>query len=223
MKSYQPLQEKAYEYIKNKILNGEMEQNVFYSESQIGRELEISRTPIKDALGRLSQDRFIDIIPSKGFRLHTLSVDDIWATYQSRSAIEGFCAVFLSQNRESEHGTETIEKLKNSLDKMKQAIDEGDELTNILNYDLEFHKVLVDFSENQELIAMFESYNHRLYTIAKESLETPGRPDIAYKEHFDIYNAIVSGSKLNNMDAYQKVLHHMEMSRDIALDLMQKN
>ena len=51
---------------------------------------------MQDALVRLSQDRFIDIIPSKGFCLHEMSEEDIWHTYQARTAVEGFCAMQLA-------------------------------------------------------------------------------------------------------------------------------
>ena len=99
MAKYTPLQEKAYQYLKEKINRGELEHGKFYSETKMAAEIGISRTPFKDALVRLSQDRYIDIVPSRGFCLHALSLQDITNTYQSRTAVEGFCALTLHTRR----------------------------------------------------------------------------------------------------------------------------
>ena len=68
MPNYEPLQERAFTYLKKLIASGGLTPGVIYSETRIASEIGISRTPVKDALVRLSQDKYIDIIPSKGFR-----------------------------------------------------------------------------------------------------------------------------------------------------------
>ena len=67
------LQDKVYRQLKDKINGGELSHGQIYSETKLASELGVSRTPMKDALRRLSQDRFIDIIPSKGFKLHEMT------------------------------------------------------------------------------------------------------------------------------------------------------
>ena len=56
MAEYKPLQELAYSHIRNMVLNGQLQPNVMYSETRMAAELNISRTPMKDALVRLSQE-----------------------------------------------------------------------------------------------------------------------------------------------------------------------
>ena len=73
MAKYTPLQEKAYEFLKNKITRGELEHGKFYSETKMAAEIGISRTPFKDALVRLSQDRYIDI---RDMASKTIPVDE---------------------------------------------------------------------------------------------------------------------------------------------------
>lgn len=90
MATFKRLQEQAYDYLKELILSGEMIENEIYSETKLASEIGISRTPIRDALQRLSQDGFIDIIPSKGFRIHQITANEIVEIFQIRSAIEGF-------------------------------------------------------------------------------------------------------------------------------------
>lgn len=219
MASIQPLQEKAYEYLKEKILSGQFLPNVIYSETKLAKELNISRTPMKDALGRLSQNRFIDIIPSKGFCLHQMTKSDIWDTYQFRTAIEGFCAVQLSLLKDSDDGRETLGQLNDNIISMRLAIENGETLDTILGYDLKFHQNLVAFSRNKEFIQNFESYNHRLKAIAMESFQIPGRPAQALIEHETIFTSIVNAKTSSDMNVYFSVMHHMEASRDICLSL----
>ena len=104
MAVYNPLAEKAYEFMLEKIKRGEFSADEYYSETRLAQDLGISRTPMRDALMRLSQDRYIDIIPNKGFRLHQMSREDIQNTFQVRAAIEGFCSMALHDERKTKQG-----------------------------------------------------------------------------------------------------------------------
>ena len=179
MAKYKPLQEKAYEFLKDKITKGELEYGKFYSETKMAAEIGISRTPFKDALVRLSQDRYIDIVPSRGFCLHTLSLQDITNTYQSRTAVEGFCALSLHTKRKEKEAAAVIEALFKDHENMAKAIADHASFSEILSYDLAFHRRIVEFSKNEELISLYESLNHQLYDIAMKTFELEGRPSIA--------------------------------------------
>ena len=97
-----PLNEQAFEYLKKLIADNVLHPDTIYSETKLSKELGISRTPLRDAIHRLVQERYIDIIPSKGFCLHKLSAKDVWDTFQLRSAIECYCTVEISKQSESE-------------------------------------------------------------------------------------------------------------------------
>ena len=56
MKEKSFLQSKAYDYIKEQILEGKLVPDTLYSEARLSKELDISRTPIREALQCLSQD-----------------------------------------------------------------------------------------------------------------------------------------------------------------------
>jgi DNA-binding GntR family transcriptional regulator len=81
-----PLNEKAYEHIKQLITTHQLSYDEIYSETKLAKELGISRTPFRDAIHRLAQEGYIDIIPSRGFRLHKLTKEDVENTFQVCSA-----------------------------------------------------------------------------------------------------------------------------------------
>ena len=61
-----PLNEQAYQHLQKLILSNRLSYGQIYSETRLSRELGISRTPFRDAVHRLAQEGYIDIIPSKG-------------------------------------------------------------------------------------------------------------------------------------------------------------
>lgn len=223
MAEYRPLQESAYNHIRDKVLSGQLQPNVLYSETKMAAELNISRTPMKDALVRLSQEKLIDILPSKGFRLHVMSSEDILQTYQARTAVEGFCAIQLARNRQSPAGRATIRAMEDSVASMARLLRreaEGEDLMDaLLACDLQFHQALVDFSGNDELRQLFNSYHYRLYFFALEAFQQEGRLQNACEEHQEILDAILDPGDPLGIHAYLAVMRHMEATRDIMLSL----
>ena len=57
MPNYEPLQERAFTYLKKLIASGGLTPGVIYSETRIASEIGISRTPVKDALARLQSSQ----------------------------------------------------------------------------------------------------------------------------------------------------------------------
>ena len=105
MSDYKPLQNVAYDYLREMIYSRELEFGMIYSETRLARELSISRTPIRDALNRLSRERYIDILPNKGFQLHKPDENDIREAYHVRMMIECYCG----ENLARECGTEAAQ------------------------------------------------------------------------------------------------------------------
>ena len=217
MEKYKPLQYKAYEYLKEKILNGSFEYGKFYSESGVAAETGFSRTPIKDALTRLCHDKYIDIIPSKGFCLHIISAEDIRNSYQLRTAIEGFCASALAEKMGSKKAEKILMKMRKNLEDMYVAIQENVSLTEFVSIDMQFHGIMVDFAENTEFNDLAESYNHRQYEYALKTFEEDGRIQSAYEEHKVIYEKIAKGKFT---EAYEALKNHMDKTCDISLKIM---
>lgn len=216
MAGYKFLQEEAYVHIKEQIVTGALQADQIYSETKMAAIIGISRTPMKDALVRLSQEKLIDILPSKGFRLHQMSQEDIWSTYQLRTAVEGFCVLHLAHMKDSPEGKRGIEMLKESITRMEElrlaaAIDE------FWEEDLTFHRQLVESAGNSEFIQLFESYNYRMSVIAKRSFQSPNRREGALREHQAIVDAVIACRDRDDMTAFAAVRHHMEAARDIVL------
>ena len=214
------LQKYAYDYLKDMILSGKLIDNEIYSETKIAKEIGISRTPMRDALRHLSQEGFIDILPSKGFILHRLTEKDIMEILQIRCAIEGYATYLLTKQNKTEHGIKTINKLRNILKKQEDIISTSRNLVEFTEYDTLFHTTIVSFAENYAFNEMFDNYMYRIKKLAMDSLSHDGRLEETMKEHFNIFNCICEG---NIEDMYNITLYHMESPKQLNLKDYYKN
>ena len=218
MRAHRPLQEKAYYHLKKLIMERKLEPEVIYSETKMCSELGISRTPFKDALVRLSQDKYIDIIPSKGFCLHKMSYDDVLSTYQVRVAVESFCAINFAANFEKESNQKNYEKMKGILASMEQEVSKKPNIEVFSEFDFEFHKCLVGSADNDEFDELFESYQYRISSLSMENFIIPGSLMEACEEHREILKAISEKSDASCL--YNLMQTHLEQLRDIVLSYL---
>ena len=204
------LQLEAYNYIKNLILSHKLDANTLYSETKLSKELGISRTPMREALQCLSQDGYITVIPSKGFRIRQLSQKE---TIQIRCAIEGFCTQCLADEYNTPKGQRTIEKLGEILDKQKEAINLDDDYESFINYDHEFHLLLVNYIENEEINHMFQRLMYLIRLTTQSALQVDGRSIGTVDEHEEYFEKLKAG---DGNEAYRILINHLMMPLNIV-------
>lgn len=71
------LKQQAYNVIKEKIINCEFAPGAVYNEEYLCEEVNTSRTPVRDALGRLEQEGLIKIMPKRGIVVSPLTLKDV--------------------------------------------------------------------------------------------------------------------------------------------------
>lgn len=209
-----PLQSKAYDYIKDLILKDSFDYHTIYSETKISKEIGVSRTPMRDALQRLAHERYIDIIPSKGFCIHQMTEQDIIETFQIRSAIEGYCTTQIAQNHQSASCQKLFKELHFLLEQQQQISQGTKNIPAFVDLDNEFHIKIVACLHNQTFDSLFGSYLFQIKRLAVLSLSHPGRMEETVKEHLSILQAMESG---NWQEIYFITMKHMETPKGINL------
>ena len=106
----------------------------------MAQEAGVSRTPFRDAVLRLEQERYIDIFPSKGFTLHKMTAEDILETYQLRFALETYCFKQLSIYLDTERGQQYYAKLAGKVDSQREIIATSHNNEDFARKDYEFHR-----------------------------------------------------------------------------------
>lgn len=213
------LQERVYNYLKSKILNNELEDEIIYSETKMADEIGVSRTPVRDALQCLSQEGFIDILPSKGFQLRRMSEDIVIKNGQVRSALEAYSAAMLVRKRHSREAQHVISELELLLEKQEEIYKTSKSIADFSECDWKFHEDIILFVGNDEMTNIFHSHFYYTHKLARKSLERTGRMRETIQEHQKIVSTIRKG---NEKDTYDVVMLHMDHTRDLNLAFLPK-
>lgn len=209
------LNEQAYEHLKNLIANQQLTYNRIYSETKLSSELGISRTPFRDAIHRLVQEGYIDIIPSKGFQLHQLTKKDVTETFQIRSALEGYCTVEIAKNASTAKAGKLLAELTKLTDSMEHIMQTSHSIEEFIEYDFQFHHKIINYIGNSQFSSIFASYMYRMKRLAALSLAHRGRMENTCREHTAILDALYAG---NMEQVYENTLQHMNTPRGINLE-----
>jgi len=82
------LKRKAYDMIKENIVTCRYAPGLFLNEAQLIEEIGVSRTPIREALSKLEQERLVRIMSKKGVMVSELTLKEISDVYQVRQMLE---------------------------------------------------------------------------------------------------------------------------------------
>lgn len=149
MNNYQSLKDYVYNYISEKINSGNLAPKEKINEHLISEELEISRTPVREALIQLSTEGYLENLPRRGFRVKLIDENKAIELYKIigvLDALAGSSAMEFITDKE-------IEEMNNIVLSMDKAIQNK---TPDIYYKLQtkFHNVYIDFSKNEELIKL---------------------------------------------------------------------
>lgn len=164
----QNMSEDLVSFIKQQILEGQLNPGSRIIETKLAKELGISQTPVREAIRQLSGEGIIVIVPNKGPMVRTLDMKDVFEIYTLRSVLEGL-AIRLATHRASD---EAIQRIKDLYDEMKEKLTD-DSVTSLLDDSLQIHKSIIYLSEHTRLIRSYESISFQIAlvnrTLGKES------------------------------------------------------
>jgi DNA-binding GntR family transcriptional regulator len=148
----------VYEDLKRRLNEGSLLPGQFIDLSALGRELGMSRTPLRDALIRLELEGFVTVFPRRGVMVRALDLATIRDIYQIIGALEG-AVVEAVDGRFRDSDADRMDELDEA---MKKALSE-DDFSSFYAANLGFHDVYLDLSDNQELVRTVRVCKERLY------------------------------------------------------------
>jgi GntR family transcriptional regulator, rspAB operon transcriptional repressor len=197
--------ERVYRTLREWLIAARLRPGEFLSEVDLAAQCRTSRTPVREACGRLAQDNWLQRIPRKGYLVAPISVRDIVELYEFRRILECFSAekVALTARRDE------IDELR-SLVRVESDPNAG--LQEILASNQAFHQRLAELAGNQRVVDELRlslGYVQRLDTLCTQTV--PG-----WIPHTDILLAIESHRPI---DAHQAMAIHIDTSRDKMIKL----
>ena len=179
------LSAKVFHSIREDILNGKYQANEELKEKNIGEELGVSRTPVREALRQLELEGLVHIIPNKGAFVENVTLKDIKDIYEIRTLLEGLCARWAAENITKEQ----LEELEETvfLSDFHYSKENWDQ---ILVLDNRFHEIVYEACGSKEITRVLRDYHHYLQRIRRITLEQKERARASTDEHRAIAEAL---------------------------------
>lgn len=155
------LREIAYERLKDAIRNANLPPGEPLSENRLSKVLGISRTPVREALQKLSQEGLVEIIPGRAVRIANRSFRDVVDVLYIRLLLEPVMLRLVSENISDDQ----IDLLWNCVVHMEGAADAGDR-AGWAKADTVWHETMSDACPNQLLGEMALQMRNRIHQYA---------------------------------------------------------
>lgn len=200
---------KVFQRIREDILKGKYKEHEELRENTIGKELGVSRTPVREALRQLELEGLVSIIPNKGAYVTGISPKDVKDIYMIRSMLEGLCARWATENITKEQMEELEETILLSEFHMKR---EGSyNVEQITMLDGRFHAILYEASNSRILSHVLADFHKYVQPARKSSVVSEERARKSIREHKQILRAIRDKDQdLAEQLANEHILHVMQ-------------
>lgn len=197
--------DRVYRQLRTWLLECEYKPGDFLSEVELARLCETSRTPVREACNRLSQEKWITRIRHKGYMVPPISIRQIVETYEYRKLLECFTAERAAQTANAEE----ISRLAKIVETEKRA---KANVSDVVAANAAFHIGLAEIARNQRVLEEIRStleYVHRLDVLSTQR-------DTVWIPHGEILNALQARKPAL---AGKAMAAHVDHSRDRMLRL----
>ena len=145
------LSEQAYHILREMITNCRFQPGARLNIQQLARDMEISRTPLWEAVNRLIQEGLLLSIPNRGVFAAEITPAAALEIYTVRAMLEGLAARLAAGNIRPE----AVARMERILDKQYEMVEKQD-LIGYSRFDFEFHDAIVELSQNKFLQEMLD-------------------------------------------------------------------
>ena len=184
-KSTKSLEEQVYAALEDEILSGAIKPGDSLTELALVSRLGVSRTPIRGAIQRLSDEGLVDAIPNKGAVVVGVGERDLIDIYSIRMRLEGLAASIAAERM----GEDDIKRLEESVELAEFYIKKAD-AEHLKELDSEFHNIIYGASGNRLLGKILSNLHKTIKRYRKMSLSAQDRLIKSVEEHREILAAI---------------------------------
>jgi DNA-binding GntR family transcriptional regulator len=180
--NHSPERQKVVEDLKSGIASGRFKPGQRLVEIHLSNDLDVTRGKIREALRKLEQDGFVEIIPNVGARVAEFSQKDIEHIYDLMSVVEGLAVRVITPFLMDDQ----LKRIESLVDKVETA----HKPTQFFELNNELHSFLIALSENDHLIKLKENFMFRIRCLNLQCLFSPGQMAASVKEHRKILKAM---------------------------------
>lgn len=201
----QKTKDSVYQALRERLINCVYQPGSMLNELRLAEELGVSRTPIREAIGKLEMDGYVRVVPKKGIYVTDVTLKDVFQIFQTRIEIEPL-ALRLSLPHLKREELEVFRS---------QFAGDDPDLPHAFRVDTAMHLFLIDHCGNNYIIQMM----HRLFDDNTRVVIATGQNQVkihrAREEHLAILDALLSGADAE--ECAELMRRHLETCRHAAV------
>ena len=199
------LADQVFEKLENDIIQGVYKRGELLTELKLVEQLGVSRTPIREALRRLEQERLIEDT-GKGSRVLGITMEDLEDIMNIRQRIEGLAAYYATVNL-TEDG---LKELSHIVDLQEFYFSKQDK-EHLRQVDDAFHDMICSLSKRSVISDTLIPLMRKTRRYRRVAIDNWERTTLTMNEHKQIFQAIASGdAKLAEELTTQHIIHAKE-------------
>lgn len=212
LKSIQParrrLADEVYDELIDAIMRREIGPEDRLVQEKLAAEMQISRTPVREALMRLEQEGVLEVSSRGSFRLYQLGDDEVKELYQARAAVEGQGARILAVRRDPADAAALralIEREENLEDHSARGYFEANR---------NIHRAFVERANNRFLLEMFDMiWGKAMVFPLFASIENADLSK-SLGDHMELVDAIEGGDRGQALEVFTR---HIQNGFDLQM------
>ncbi len=181
------LADQVFEHLEKDILEGRYQRGDILTEAKLCQEMGVSRTPIREALRRLSQEHIIEE-SAKGCIVIGITDKDLSDIYEIRTVLECLASAKAAKNRTEEQ----LKELKEALELQEFYLEKRD-ADQIKKMDNRFHNTVYALSGSTVFCDTLIPLHKKIQKYRRASMENSSRAAASVEEHRKIFEAIEKG------------------------------
>ena len=187
---YLPLRETVYKKLRRQILTGELKPGERLMEIHLANKLDVSRTPIREAIRKLELEGLVRIIPRSGAQVAQISEKELKDVLEVRRALDALSSELACRRI----GAQDKVKLRKACELFEVAVRKGD-AAEIAEADVAFHDVIKNAAGNDCLLEVSGRLADQLYRYRYEFIKDDRHYSRLIDEHKQLTEAIIEGDE----------------------------
>jgi len=208
----QNLYEGTFQKLRSLLVEGVIAPGSKLNERELAEGLNVSRTPIREAIKRLAADGLVELIANRGAIAVQLSHTDVVHTFDVIAQLEGYSGELAAKNI----STATLSELEALQYEMMASYARRD-LSNYYKLNLRIHHLINQAANNPVLTQLFSQVNARIEALRFRSNQNGVKWEKAVEEHQEMIDAL----KTHDSERMRKVMiQHVMNKRDVVIELL---
>jgi DNA-binding GntR family transcriptional regulator len=208
---HQSLRERIVVRLRQAIITGDLSPKSRLTEPELARQLNVSRTPLREAIRQLEAEGFVTTVPRVGCFVSEITPQDAADVYAIRMVIEGLAARQAAENPDPAK-RKTLEAILADLAGRTEDYRQYHAISG------KFHDIIVGLSGNRRLQGIYHSLVQHVSRMRTLSLAVRGRPEISLQGHRRIASAILRG---RGTEAERAMRAHIEAAYGVLQQTVQ--